>query len=197
MKIIMREEQKELIEQVLEQATHQYPVDVVLEAIREVYGGKLWIVGGFISSIAIPLLYNYKVSHHTDLDILLAESIDYNKIDMPKEWIKEKTFFGSPRFKKDNDQVDIWCLTEIETIKKRRLKPILDSYLKTVPLTSQAIAYDIKERKIYGDIGLKSLETRTVEANDIEELHNASWRSAEDYLIKKAEKLKFTPILNF
>ena len=70
----MEEKQKKLIERAIEQATYQYPANVALEAIREVYHGKLWIVGGFISSIAIPLLHGYEVKNHTDLDILLART---------------------------------------------------------------------------------------------------------------------------
>ena len=193
----MKEEQKRLIEKILEQATKECPVDTALEAIGEVYNGKLWVVGGFISSLVIPLIHGYEVSHYTDLDILLAQTVDLERINMPGEWTKERTFFGYPRFSKEQDQVDIWCLPDMGVIRDRGLEHTIHSYLRTVPLTTQSLAYDIEEGKIYDDVGFRALETRMVGVNDLGELRNALKRSGEGYLQRKAKKLKFASVLDF
>lgn len=190
----MEEKQKRMIEEALEQATNKYPVDVALDSIKEVYDGKLWIVGGFISSVAIPLLHGYSVSYHSDLDILLAENTDLEKIKLSKEWIRGKTVFGSLRFEKGYDQTDIFCLPDIQVIKDKGLDCSLNSYLKIVPLTIQRLAYDVEEKKVCDEVGLSSLETKTVMLNCEREYYSSSCKTPEEYIRHKAKKLGFTPI---
>ncbi len=188
--------QIKIIEEAVGVACKNYPCDVAFEALRTTYQGKFWVVGGFITSIAIPLLHGYSVNHHTDLDLLLAEEVDYDQIPTMDGWERTESFFGSLRFKKGEDQVDIWSLSDVVVFQERGLDQTIENYLETVPLTTQSLVYDPEEKKLLGPMGLKALETRTVRINDRREILGASWRTVEDYIKNKAGNIGFTPIID-
>ena len=190
----MTPETKQKIEDALAKASNEYPVNTTLEAIREVYQGKIWIVGGFINKVAIPILHGYE-RDSTDLDLLLEEKMNLDSIPTLQGWTRKKTKWDNLRFSKGSEEIDIFCLPGN---KNRGENQTIDDYLRLTPLTVQAVVYDIAESRLYGDIGLQALEDAVVGINNLEEITTVkrekySLTVAIDYLTKKAKRNKFRP----
>jgi hypothetical protein len=58
--------------------------------------------------------------------------------------------------------IDIVKLSDVVALSSRTLAPTIQSYLDTVPLTVQSIAYDLREQRIIGEAGIDSLLNRRV-----------------------------------
>jgi len=185
---------KKTIESAVENEVKQGVADLAVKTIKKVYSGNFWLVGGYISNIAIPIIHDYSLDKPTDVDIVLQEPFDCSLIPDIKSWERTKTFHDGLRYLKDEEGIDIWTLDSCFGIKKRGLDLTIQNYLLTVPLTSQALAYDFDKKEIYNEIGLRALETKTVEVNDQKEIEQASWRPWKEYLQRKANKLKFKAI---
>ncbi len=184
---------KQEIGKAVERETKKYPASQAIGNLRKAYSGNFWIVGGYISNIAIPMIHGYSLDEPTDVDMLLEEPFDCSLIPDMKGWERTKTFHGGLRFLKGKDCIDIWSLDACHGLKQRGIELSIENYLEIVPLTSQALAYDYSKGKLYSDIGLNALLERTVEVNDWKEVLKASWRPWHEYLKRKAAKLKFVP----
>ncbi|HLD00586.1 MAG TPA: hypothetical protein VJC39_02475 [Candidatus Nanoarchaeia archaeon] len=71
----------------------------------------------------------------------------------------------------------------------------IDDYLENVPLTVQSIAYDLKECRLIGSIGINSIEKRLVKVNNYgEAYHSARINSGtvKEYLLSKAQSIGFS-----
>ncbi len=188
---------KQRIEKVVQASLSSSLASLAIETIKQGYKGKIWVAGGFISDLAVKELYNHDLKLK-DIDLMLAESINLNNILTPAGWERRTTHLKGLRFRKKDQEIDIWCLPNEREHCLQGLDATLDNYFKTVPLTIQALAYDLELNEVKGEQGIKALQTKTVEINNIYTLvRSASFRgqSAQEYLRIKAEKIGFTPTL--
>jgi hypothetical protein len=184
---------RKILEEALEQAKIKPLLSIGIDVIRQVYQGKMWVVGGTISSLATLLLYGNEFE--TDVDLLLQEKVDLSEIPTPDGWGRGKTIYGNLRFLQNTNNIDIWCLPDMPDVKDTSI----ENYLAAVPLNVQSLAYDFDEHKVYGNTGIDALERRIVTVNNMKSaLYCASrkpGRTVNDLVLKKAKKLGFTPIL--
>ena len=185
------------LERTLQNSIKNPPVSIGLDAIRQAYSDKIWVVGGYINTMAASLIDNKK-RVPKDVDLLLKYKVDFDKIPTPQNWYRTSSGAGALKFKKGDDMIDIWSLADIPRFLERNMKMTLRNYLNTVPLTIQSIAYDIDNKKIYGDIGMCSIKLQSVGVNDMVTLEAHAIRkgiSISDYIGNKANSLGFTALI--
>lgn len=72
--------------------------------------------------------------------------------------------------------------------------PTIADYIRTAPLTIDALALDIENRKLWGDAGKQAILDKSVDVNNLDHLTYKSFLarlSAQDYIKAHAERLGF------
>ncbi len=174
----------------------------VLDIVKSNSSGKILMVGGTVFRNIINILYSQKKEEIFDFDFIVENICESNKMIIPKGWNLTKTHHGDPRFLKDKKQVDMWPLnkavnlTDKDKIESMDKNDKLESYFRRVPLTVQAIAYDIKENKIIGNIGMQAISNKEIKVNNISEclgFCKARRISVRRFISSKSESLNFKP----
>jgi len=189
-----REKVRKTIEEVMAESMDDPILRTGLEAIRKAYDKKIWLVGGFISDKAIQRLYGDATPCPKDVNLMLDRILDLGMIATPPGWYRTKTNFGNLRFKKESDQIDIWCLPGMKATGLPGHELTIEEYLDRVPLTIQSLAYDLEEGRILGSVGIDSIAERTVgvlSAIDAQEAASKRGQTIEQYLQIKAKKIGF------
>lgn len=126
--------------------------------------GKIWLVGGAVSKVLCEELYGTKTDEF-DFDFI-CEKLK-KKIIILKGWGVQYTKYGNPTFMKESISVDFWPISDQYWIKENHLEPTIENFFVGVPFTIQAMAYDIKYRKVIGEIGIKALLDREIKVNNL------------------------------
>lgn len=175
---------------------HDTAFKEALSVVQNNNKGNCWIVGGYVFRTIARQLYG-SAQPAPDLDII-AENPTIPP-ELPRGWKARANKFGSPKLIGPGEMIlDLIPLTAIHSVKQRGLRPSIRNYLSGVPLTIQAIAYDIRRRQMRGATGIRALQNRTVGINNIKELeYNAeiSGHSPKDLLHNKAKPLGFRVVL--
>ena len=101
------------------------------------------------------------------------------------------------KFTKEEQEIDVIPLNTVVSIAQRRLEASIENYLSGVPLTIQAIAYDIETGQLLGDVGIQAITNRTLGINNRENAIVAAQKKEkflEEFIQEKAQSLGFTPI---
>lgn len=133
-----------------------YPL--ALNLVKELTVGPSYLVGGTVYKGLINALHKFEY-HSKDYDFLVS---NITTLNTPADWTLGKTRFGSPKFQKDDVVVDLIPLNNVLAAKLDGLPGTLESYFKTVPLSIHAIAYDVQTEQLIGDIGIRSILSRTI-----------------------------------
>ncbi len=145
----------------------------IIEIVKGIsQSSKIWVVGGLVYRNIVNQMYAVDENKELfDFDFIVEKIPPFDKINIPFGWKLTKTGLGDIRLIKKNNQMDIFPLDnaaltsdwhktkDMNTIQK------LESYFKRVPLTVQAVAYDVSEQKVFGDIGLRAIEDKKIEIN--------------------------------
>lgn len=156
-------------------------------------GGKIWLIGWLVYDTIVHQLYrNTPEKDLRDIDII----VEHPKTNfvLPPGWTVEYNRFWNPKFVCGTKKIDYIPLEHIFSILQRKLAPTIENYLLWVPLSIQSIAYDITDKKIIGDIGIKAIENKTVEVLDKQlALYAAEkkWISLQEMIREKSEGLWF------
>jgi|GEM_PF-6336566 len=161
---------------------------------REAFGvarknsdGGLWLIGSGVYKMLLNGVFEEEFNIK-DWDFI-AERIIY-PLSLESSWKVSETKHGNPKLKKDDLILDLVALDNIISIKERGLVPSISNYLSGTPLTIQSIAFDLIERKLIGDVGIKSIIDRTVGINDMAEYDRAIAIYGDKYSVDcYAEKL--------
>ncbi len=166
-------------------------------------GGKTWVVGGLVFRNIVGALDPTNQENIFDFDFIIEKEINKGKLIVPKGWGLIETHFGDPRLVKGNMQIDIWSLNKAidpgdkGAIENMTTNEKLESYFRRVPLTIQAIAYDVENKKIIGEKGIKAIKDKLIEVNKPEECLSfckARKISVRNFISKKAKDLNFKAI---
>ncbi len=123
------------------------------------------MVGGFLFTGLAMKLESKPFQELPDLDFICDE---IGELSLPEGWKTTRTRFGGPKFTTPKFIIDLWCLRDHKNISRKELPPTIENYLATVPLTSQAIAYDLNRNCLLGEIWKESLISRTIRVHDSE-----------------------------
>lgn len=156
--------------------------------------GGVWFIGGFVYRNITAMLYHIPLST-SDVDIMVETLED---IRPPRDgWSEVKTSYGSPRYRKDNFQVDFIPLDTVVSIRRRGLPPTIENYITGVPLTVQSIAFDVRDGSLIGDISRTAIRERIIRVNDIEQARYEAGKkkkTVNQIIREKAESLNFKPV---
>ena len=166
-----------------------------LKIARTNSSGKLWLVGGAVYRTLAAELYG-TVQRIKDYDFL-AEEIQ-GPLFLPKGWNLSATTFGNPCFHAPDFEIDLFPLVTSmhwdDFGKVLSIQEQVESYFRRVPLNIQAIAYDVDEKKLMGEEGIKAITEKTVKVNclrNLQEYLPKKSLSLEEYVSLKAEGLGF------
>lgn len=163
----------------------------VLSVVRANTHGKIWLIGGFIYRNIAAKLYG-TVPVIKDYDFLVGELSE--KEFVCPGWQVNFSTFGSPKLQKGKLSIDIVPLGRLFNVMNKGYEPVLDTYLKEVSLTVQSIAYDMEQKKLIGEQGIKALLTKTVAVHNKEMLSYYVAKknlTLEAYIKDKADTLGF------
>jgi hypothetical protein len=177
-------------------AAERYPAFLAARAIiEEKARGNTWLIGGFVCRAIIEELYGIPLFKATDFDFIVE--IPQN-LDLPADWKVEMNRYGNPKLVHKDYTIDYIPLQNIHYIRENKLKPTIENFLKGVPLTTQAIGFDIKEQKIFGNPGIRAIRDKTVGINNLETAKRRAaekGKSLEQWIAGVAAEFSFTPIL--
>jgi hypothetical protein len=178
----------------IEATQHNTRFKEAVKVVKDNSQGKVWLVGGFL----------YRTIAHgngspgmqdVDFDFIVERPKD--NISLPPGWSLTQNKYGNPKFVKGSINIDFVPLSTVQSIVSRRLAPDIQNYLSGVPLTVQAIAFDISEGKMLGDVGVKALLERSVAVNNTEQALKVAEKrgvSVEELVRSKAQSLGFKSI---
>ena len=188
---------------ILTESLSQHPLfQESLRLVRQnADGGRVWAIGGMVYRTIVQGLYGVEFSA-CDFDFIVENQKPFADIELPAGWDLGKTPLYSPRFVNGPWQIDAVPIWNI----RRPSSPSYFSsmtpdekvihYCELVPLTVQAIAYDLENRVLIGDTALAAIHSRTVGVQSIEDLIESARFTGitpREYLEKKAKSLGFTP----
>lgn len=145
------------------------------------------IFGGYIrDSILNQLSRRYLKVY--DLDVVISNP------HLSKDWtISRNRFYGNTVFE-HNIRVDFWELKNTYSLIKNNKSISIDELPETTVFNCNSIAYNIRTHKIYECGFLKSLETRTIDFNDISYLYDfQELQAIRSYYLAKKLKYKLSP----
>lgn len=170
----------------------------VLEIVKtNVKSGNIWIIGGIVYRSIINELYKSKSDENFDFDFILEDPIDSKKIKVPEGWQITKTNLDCPRLIKGKTQIDFIPLADISAKKRFGWDATIDNYFRQVPLTIQAIVFDIQKDKVLGNLGVDAILNKEIKINNLNECRNFCKNrkiSIRKFIKTKAKSLNFNPI---
>ncbi len=161
-----------------------------IKIVRNSSEGKIWLVGGMVFRTICHLIYN-SPTPKADFDFIVEKILIPN---LPTGWTAKTNNFGNSKISNSKIEMDLIPINNIASIKRRKLPATIENYLSGVPLTIQSIAFDLASKKLIGDVGIQSIESRTVAANNLSEADFAAKlynKSVNDLIQKYTKALKF------
>ena len=165
-----------------------------LEIVRQNSSGTIWLMGGFLYRNLVSELYGTP-AHQTDFDFLVEKRND--TLTLPAGWVRMQNRWANPKLVHDDKSIDLVPLDTVYSINYRGLDAHLEHYLSGTPLNIHSLVYDIAEKNIIGEAGLKSLREKKVRVNHLElaQRYAEMKRQPLNRLIEeKAQSLGFTPV---
>ncbi|MCL5018837.1 MAG: hypothetical protein M1416_03695 [Candidatus Pacearchaeota archaeon] len=162
-----------------------------LDIVRKNSSGKIWLIGGFLYKNLAHSLYGSKKSTK-DFDLIVEKA--NSKLFLPENWIEKENHFSSPKFISREKQIDFIPLSNIYYIKTKSLVPCINNFLEGGGLNIHCLAYDILEKEILGDIGIRALEQRIISVYNLEMLEYGAkiyGKTLNEIIKTKAEELGF------
>jgi len=165
--------------------------DEIISIVNNNSKGNIFLVGGTVSRTLASELYGGKQKNH-DFDFVVDVLND--KLKIPKGWTVTHHKFNNPTFKKDDVEIDIFPLSDLQYIKNNNLEPTIENFLAGVPFSIQALVFDIKHERLIGKDGIEALKNRKFKVHNIESAKEVEKRkhiSINEKMMQKAESMNF------
>ncbi len=166
-----------------------------LDIVKKNSSGNIWVVGGFVYRTIASGLYGLP-KPNCDIDFIVQK--EAAEIELQDGWRIEKNSFGNLKFVNNGRSIDYVPLNKVFSIIKRGITPTIENYLTGVPLNIQSIAYDIREKMIIGELGIKALDRKIIKVNNLKFAEHAAQKKntySAAMVRKTAESLGFTAML--
>lgn len=172
---------------------HSDEYETAISLVKRLSKGKVWLVGSRVYQGVASELYQASMPS-SDFDFIVE---DFEDTKVPG-WSFTVNKFGNPKYTKGIVSVDIVPLNNIFSISEQDLKPSIENFLLGVPLDIEALVYDVTQDKVFGDPAIKSIESRSVSVNNLEQARKFANRhkmKINEYITERASQLNFKPIL--
>lgn len=167
-----------------------------VDIIKRNSNGSIWLIGGFVYRNIIKELYGVPVTSDVDFDFIVETPS--REFVLPSGWEVAKNSFGNPKFKGPKYEIDFIPLDNIYSIRRRGLTPTIENFLSGVPLTVQAVVYNVTTGQVVGETGIAAVRARTVGINnEFEAQHIAGLKekSIQKLVQDLADSLQFQAVL--
>lgn len=165
-------------ENIVKEKLEQVPFKEIISIVRQATDGDVYLVGGFIYRTLISNIYQRNVMG-CDLDFITTGKIKEKELAAFEEHQKHDKYEGF-RATHKGVKIDLCEMKNQYHIKKHNLLPTLKNYFDHVPLTIQAIAFDIKNKVIFEQKAFNAIKNQEIIINNS--------LIDQDWLIKKATK---------
>jgi len=163
----------------------------IISIVKDNSQGNIYLVGGTVSRTLASKIYGGSQDNQ-DFDFVV--DILNKELKITNGWKVSHHKFGNPTFKKDNLEIDIFPLSDHEYIKINKLEPTITNFLKGVPFSIQALAFDIKNQKVIGKDGIEALKMRKFKVHNIDtakEVAKQKGISINERMLQKAKSMNF------
>jgi hypothetical protein len=155
--------------------------------------GKIWMIGGGVYRSISANLHGNELPA-VDRDFIVEQGMV--SFQLPLGWIVGRNRHGNPKFihEKAKRSIDYVPIDTTHSIITRNLAPTIENYLTGTPLNVQSIAYDVLNKKVVGEVGLRAISERRVRINNYAEAIYGSERKGmtlKEYVQKIADSLGF------
>ncbi len=154
--------------------------------------GRLWMIGGFVYKTIISELYGNK---KPELSLRFFVEKPNENIKSYGWWVYNKQDKnGNYLFSSTEKLMMFTPLDRIRPMREMGIEPTINNYFFGIPLTVQAIVYDVNNSKIIGERGINSIMKKTVGINSRKFAERAARKlniGLEEYVQNKADELGF------
>ena len=183
----------ELLLRKLKQLEHH---ETVISIVKSNSQGNIYLIGGTVCRTLASAIYDGtpKKSIQKDKDFDFVVDKLNERLIIPVGWEVLYHKFGNPTLKKDHLEIDIFPLSDQEYIKTNNKKPNITNFLKGVPFTIQAIAFDINNEKLIGKVGIMALKERKIKVNNLasaKEVAKRKGASINEIMLQNAKSMNF------
>ena len=112
-----------------------------LEIVRSNSKGRMWLIGGYVYKNLARELYGRESKPIKDLDFIVEKK--RKEIIIPGGWSLTKSRLGSPKFLKEDSQIDFILMDDVVDIIFYNLERTIANFLERVPFNIHSIVYDI------------------------------------------------------
>ncbi len=160
--------------------------------------GHVWLVGGYVARTLAQLLYGTPLPEKVDVDFVCEGLV--RDVQIPEPLRLRRNRFGNPRINGEGVAIDLMPFTtsNFSALQRRELPLTIENVIDQSPLTIGAIGYEPSTGRLFGDVGIRAVETRTVAVHDAVEARDIARRmhwTVEHLVEYKAASYGFTPIL--
>jgi ubiquinone/menaquinone biosynthesis C-methylase UbiE len=165
--------------------------------------GNIWIIGGLVYRNIINGLYGKRGEEIYDFDFIVENPASFEEIKLPQDWKIVRTGLGEPRFISGKKQIDLVALDnsvnppEVKNLSRMSPREKMESYFRRVPLNIQALAYDVDNKRIIGDVGIQAIKDKRIQVNNIDECISFCKRrkiSIREFINKKMNASGFNAV---
>jgi len=162
-----------------------------VDIARKNSSGKMWLIGGYLYKNLAHYLYGSKRSTK-DFDLVVERANE--DLVLSRGWHFTTNRFDNPKFSNGKLEFDFIPLEKIYYIVANGLEPSIENYFDGAPLNIHCFAYDIDERKVFGEVGVRALEERVVKVHNLNMLKYGAEKynmTVNEMIKEKAEELGF------
>lgn len=167
----------------------------VLDLVKNNSKGKIWIIGGFIYRNIVSKLNNTD-PYNYDIDFIVEKK---NKtLKKVNGWRIENNSYNNPNYVNDKHKTSFTDIRKAIRV-SGMTEPTIDAFILDTPLNIQSIAYDLRNNKLLGEIGVKGLINKVVKVNNREQANFYAKRKGKtlnQIIAEKAQELGFKAIFS-
>ncbi len=151
------------LQSLIAKSVQQDPIKTIITDIESFCTAPLYLVGGYLYRTLVYELFGKEKSGAADIDFIVGDLFSER---IPQKYEVRINSHGSPKLKSDDVSIDVWKLCQHVNFPLCEKEPSIENYLDLVPITTQSLAYDLSKGILLGDIGMKSILTRTIAINN-------------------------------
>jgi hypothetical protein len=154
--------------------------------------GSIWLIGGFVYRSIVEELYGTPLTPDVDFDFIVESPAQ--EFTLPPNWEVAINSYGNPKFRGPNFEIDLIPLKQIHSITRRGIEPTIENFLSGTPLTVQAIAFDVTNNRVIGEIGISAIKEKRVGVNNLAQTNHSArlkGKSVEELVKDVADSLRF------
>lgn len=173
----------------LKEMVRSNPYREVLSGVIAASRGAVYLIGGFVYRSISECMYGTPRSVQHDMDFCIDGTVNAAMLRRCFSSVVRHSRYDAFRIVHRGIKADVFELRNFVDVVKHNLPASIHTYLKSVPLSVQSIAYDTRSCRIIGDEGMSSILKAEVSVNNPDKLLDGSFSISKAK--RKAAELGF------